>query len=84
MYTVILTAQAEKDLKKLSRIVLERIANSLRTLQENPRPMGVKKLQGEKDAYRVRAGDYRIVYRIVDQEVLVVVIKIAHRREVYR
>ena len=84
MYAVILTAQAEKDLKKLPRIVLERIANSLRALQENPRPMGVKKLQGEKDAYRVRAGDYRIVYRIVDQEVLVVVIKIAHRREVYR
>lgn len=84
MYSVVLTTQAEKDLKKLPRTVLERIANSLRTLQENPRPMGVKKLQAEKDAYRVRVGDYRIVYRIVEQAILVVVIKIAHRREVYR
>lgn len=84
MYSVVLTTQAEKDLKKLPRTILERIANSLRTLQENPRPMGVKKLQAEKDAYRVRVGDYRIVYRIVEHEVLVVVIKIAYRREVYR
>ena len=50
----------------------------------NPRPQGVKKLKGECDAYRIRVGDYRVVYEIFDREIRVLVIAIGHRRDIYR
>ena len=53
-------------------------------LAENPRPQGCKKLKGDDNLWRVRAGDYRIVFSIHDDLLLVLVIRIAHRREVYR
>lgn len=83
-YVVSLTSQAEKDLRKLPKAVAERVAKALRALAEAPRPSGVKKLQAVDNAYRIRIGDYRIVYEIIDQQVTVIVIKIGHRREVYR
>lgn len=61
----------------------QRIVRRIQSLSENPRPPGCQKLSGY-DRYRIRQGDYRIVYEIRDLEVLVVVIKIGHRRDVYR
>jgi mRNA interferase RelE/StbE len=83
-YRVELTNKAEKSLKQLPTDHQVRIANVLLELQINPRPNGVKKLKGEWDFYRVRVGDYRVVYEIFDQEIRVVVIAIGHRREIYR
>jgi mRNA interferase RelE/StbE len=84
LYSIELTNKAEKELKQLSSDHQTRIAKALVELKINPRPHGVKKLKGQSDIYRIRAGDYRVVYEIVDLEIRVVVIAIGHRRDVYR
>ena len=61
-----------------------RIVKSLHGLEDNPRPPGCVKLQGNEELYRVRAGDYRIVYQIRDTVLLVLVVQIGHRGEIYR
>jgi mRNA interferase RelE/StbE len=61
-----------------------RLAAKLEALAENPRPAGVTKLQGEANAWRIRVGDYRVLYTIEDRRPVVLVIKIGHRRDVYR
>ena len=81
-YTVELTLSAQKQLSKLPNIIAERIEESLLELEENPRPVGCKKLKG-RTAYRIRIGDYRAIYTINDTVLTVIVIKIGHRREVY-
>ncbi len=83
-YRLELKPSAAKSLSKLPRTVQRAIAAVLEELTENPRPRGVTKLAGEEDLYRVRAGDYRVVYTIRDQVLLVLVVRIAHRKEVYR
>jgi mRNA interferase RelE/StbE len=62
----------------------ERVIKTLESLEENPRPSGVKKLQGGGNLYRVRSGDFRIIYSIEDARLVVLVVKIGNRREVYR
>ena len=84
MYQVVVERAAEKDLKRLSTQIRSRVANALRALAENPRPSGSRKLAGTKDDWRVRVGDYRIIYEIADVIRVVRVQRIRHRREVYR
>lgn len=84
MYTILLNASAEKDLRKLSRPILERINRKILGLRENPRPVGVRKLSGTIDGWRIRVGEYRIVYQISDASQIVTVIRVRHRRDVYR
>lgn len=85
-YSVSLTKSARKELDKLSERVQERIADLLKMLAINPfsELLQVKKLKGERDLYRARVGDYRVVYCVINSEVHVVVIKIGHRKDVYR
>ncbi|MBA5867439.1 MAG: type II toxin-antitoxin system RelE/ParE family toxin [Nitrospira sp. CR1.3] len=83
-YTVLLAPPAERQLKTFIPATQKRIVKRLKTLQGNPRPHGVKKLTGEDDLYRFREGDYRIIYTIRDRELIVLVLKIADRKEVYR
>jgi len=71
-------------MKKLSADILKRVIKALVKLEQEPRPPGVKKLSGEDELYRIRVGDYRIVYQIRDNELVVLVVRVAHRREVYR
>lgn len=82
-YTVRLKPSAERALSKLARDVQARILDKLDKLAENPFPSGVEKMHDEP-GYRVRVGDYRIVYDVLHHEVTVFVIRIGHRREVYR
>ena len=82
-YRVALTASAEKELHRLPSRVVARIVPRLEHLEESPRPPGCKKLQGGDNEWRIRAGDYRIVYEIDDQAKTVEVTRIAHRRGVY-
>ena len=82
-YQVIIQRPAEKELDALQVSVHKRIVARLLTLEENPRPTGVKKLQGQ-ESYRLRAGDYRILYTIDDKSKKVFVVAVGHRREVYR
>ena len=84
MYQVVVERSAEKDLKRLSPGIRSRVAIALRGLGENPRPSGSRKLAGTKNDWRVRVGDYRIIYEIADVIRVVRVHRIRHRREVYR
>ena len=83
-YSILFAPPAERQLKSFAEPVQRRIARRLRTLAENPRPHGVKKLAGEENLYRIREGNYRIVYTIRDKELIVLVVKIGARKEVYR
>jgi len=83
-YTVEFTASALREFKTLDRAVQHRIAPRIDELAKNPIPPGAKKLRGEPSHYRIRVGDYRIIYRIEGSRVAIVVVKIGHRREVYR
>ncbi len=84
-YTVQLKPAAERDLKKVKdQAVLHRLVRAIDGLATNPRPPNVKALQGNNSILRIRVGDYRILYTIEDTALLVLVIRIGHRREVYR
>jgi len=70
-------------MKKLPREIQMRIIERVEELASNPRPAGVKKLVSEDNLYRVRVGEYRAVYQIRDRELIVLIVKVGHRREVY-
>ena len=84
MYAVLLEAAAERSLRRLEVAVFRRVGCVLRSLADNPRPHGCRKLTGSDRDWRIRVGDYRIVYEIDDQVREVRVMRIRHRREVYR
>jgi mRNA interferase RelE/StbE len=75
---------AERDLGALERRDRVRVARKIDALADNPRPPGVEKLRGGEDLWRVRVGDYRVIYAIRDEILVLLVIRIGHRREVYR
>jgi mRNA interferase RelE/StbE len=74
----------ERDLKRIDRAAVPQILAAVEALEEQPRPAGVKKLRGSQATWRIRVGDYRVVYEINDDVLLVLVVRIAHRRDVYR
>ena len=76
--------RAERELASLPDDVRRRIARRIDALQIEPRPRGCQKLVGRDGVYRLRAGDYRILYRIADAVLVVMVIRIGHRRDIYR
>ena len=82
-YRVELAPAARRQMKKLSAAIQKRITGRLRKLAVNPRPSGMKKLSDEHDLYRVRVGDYRIIYTIRDEELIVLVVKIGDRKRIY-
>ncbi len=82
-YSLELKRSAQKELDALEDSVFRRIDRRIMTLADNPRPAGCKKMKGFKDHWRVRAGDWRVVYIIDDVAEVVSVTRIAHRREVY-
>jgi len=84
IYSILLAPPAERQLKAFAPAVQKRLVKRLKSLGTNPRPQGVKKLAGEDDLYRIREGDYRIIYMIQDKKLIVLVLKIGDRKEVYR
>ena len=85
-HEVRLSESAQKDLTKLQGEARRRVLAKLADLSLDPKPQGIKQLQGFTNVFRIRAGDYRIVYRIERGEivVLVIVLRIRHRKDVYR
>ncbi len=83
-YQIELTNGTLKQLKKLPSDIRERIDFKIQELAVNPRPDQVKKLESELSLYRIRVGDYRVIYQIQDDVLLIIVVKVKHRREVYR
>ena len=84
IYAVYYAPSADRDLRKLSREVQLRVHPRIADLANDPRPPGAKKLKGTEALWRIRVGDYRVVYEIREQILLVLVVRVAHRREVYR
>ncbi len=82
-YRLLIKRAAVKELEGIPRKDRQRLATRMRALATHPRPPGAEKLSGH-DLYRIRQGHYRILYEIVDTDVTVTVIKIGHRRAVYR
>lgn len=83
-YTVDIARRAVKSLARLPRAEQQRVRAAIDLLADEPRPPGCIALIGEQSVYRVRVGDYRIVYEVVDARLVVQVIRIGHRRDVYR
>jgi mRNA interferase RelE/StbE len=83
-YTIDFRPSAHKAIDKLSTSIYNRIQPRIDALAENPRPAGSVKLSGTGNMYRIRAGDYRIVYEIHDDRRIVIVLIVARRRDVYR
>lgn len=83
-YEIQISKSASKRIKNLSSELQERIEAKIDSLAIEPRPDGVKKLKGRENSYRVRAGNYRILYDIFDNILLVSVVEIGHRRNIYQ
>ncbi len=84
MYEVYLERAAENDLKRLPITTFHRIIPQIRALAENPRPSGCRKLAGSKNDWRIRVGDYRVLYEIDEKTRAVRIMRVRHCREVYR
>lgn len=82
-YSIRIKRSAERELRSLPKAYLARVVKRIKDLSSDPRPPGCQKLSGH-DRYRVRQGDYRIIYCIDDAQSIVEVVKIGHRREIYR
>jgi mRNA interferase RelE/StbE len=82
-YRIEFAPLARRQIKKLPREVQKRIIDRVEELAINPRPAGVKKLVSGENLFRVRVGEYRAIYQIRDRELIVVIVKVGHRREIY-
>ena len=82
-YNIQIKPSAKKELEKLPKKDLQKIVLKIQDLAREPRPAGCEKLSGEAK-YRIRQGNYRIVYSIADNELIIYVVKIGHRRDIYR
>jgi mRNA interferase RelE/StbE len=83
-YRVVLARSAERDLSGLPESTQDRLIRAVDALATTPRPSGVKKLRGTRDLWRIRVGDYRVIYRVDDVKRLVDISHVRHRREAYQ
>ena len=83
-WRILVTASARRAILRLPDHAARRIERAIDALADNPRPAGVRKLVGAEDLYRIRIGDYRIVYQIQERSATVTVVRIGHRGDVYR
>ena len=82
-YRVEFTTAAARQVRKLTRPARDRVLEAISGLREDPRPPAAKKLVGEQTAWRIRIGDYRVIYDVFDGELVVTVVRAGHRRDVY-
>jgi mRNA interferase RelE/StbE len=83
-YNIVLSPLAERQFRNLSTFIQRRLKPHIDSLALDPRPSGTSKVKGEANLYRIRVGDYRVVYYVWDSHQHILIAKIAHRREVYR
>ncbi len=82
-YQIFIERFAVKQILKLDKNAIPLIKSAIAGLADNPRPFGYKKLKGE-EAYRIRVGSYRIIYEIDDHKIIVTVVSVGHRKDIYR
>lgn len=83
-YKIVWKRSAQKELKQLPKIAIERVIQAVEQLSESPCPSGVKKLAGTDHTYRLRVGNYRIVYCVLASILTIEIIRVRHRKDVYR
>lgn len=83
-YRIEFTHRAKKQFQSLTHEVQLRLRPRIESLAQSPRPGGVKKLSASENLYRIREGDYRVIYQVQDKVLLILVLKIGHRRDIYR
>ncbi|MEW6379410.1 MAG: type II toxin-antitoxin system RelE/ParE family toxin [bacterium] len=83
-YTIEFSPGAARQFKDIPKKDQVRIKNRINALAENPYPPDTKKLTNEHDLYRIRTGDYRVIYTVRSNELIILIVKIGHRREIYR
>ncbi|MEL6927379.1 MAG: type II toxin-antitoxin system RelE/ParE family toxin [Cyanobacteria bacterium J06600_6] len=83
-YTIKFDRKVKKDFRSIPIQDIKRIKSAIQDLCNDPRPNGCTKLKGSNDYYRIRVGSYRIVYSIEDKNLLVLVVRVGHRRDIYR
>jgi mRNA interferase RelE/StbE len=83
LYSVQIERPALKSLKKLPPDAIKNIKESIEELKQNPRPNGYKKLKGNENLYRIRSGNYRVIYQIQEKVLIVLVVRIGDRKDVY-
>lgn len=84
IYKIEFTKSAEKQLADFPKTDIKKIAKKIDKLASNPFPPGSKKLEGKEEVYRIRQGDYRILYSVFEKKLIVLVLKIGNRKEIYR
>ena len=84
MYSIEFDKSVQKTLSKLPNEVIKKILDAIAELADNARPNGCKKLQSKGDFYRIRVGNYRVIYDINDDELLILVVEIGNRKEIYK
>jgi mRNA interferase RelE/StbE len=84
VYEILLERNAERALKKLPKDMFDRVVLEIKSLAQNPKPHGVRKIVGSKNDWRIRVGHYRVLYEIDEEAKAVKVMRIRHRREIYR
>ncbi|NDV61931.1 type II toxin-antitoxin system RelE/ParE family toxin [Puniceicoccales bacterium CK1056] len=82
-YKIVIKRSATKEIERIPKSHRKRIVSKIQELSKEPRPLGVKKLSGE-EKYRIRQGDYRILYKVEDSIITVTVVKVGNRKDVYR
>lgn len=82
-YHVLIDAAARRQIKKLPTTVQESLLARITLLEEDPRPLGCKKLKGRKNEYRIRSGNYRVIYAVEDAKLMVRVVRAGHRKDAY-
>jgi mRNA interferase RelE/StbE len=83
-YKILYRASVKRELRRLDVPTVKRIDAAILALADNPRPSGCVRLSGQSHLWRIRVGDYRVLYEIQDRQLIVLVVSVAHRREVYR
>lgn len=83
-YKIIIDDEALKEFATLPKKVQRQIAGKIDALAHNPRPTGYGQLEGRPDLFKIRSGDYRIIYKVEDDRVLVLIVRIRHRKDVYK
>ncbi len=83
-YKIQVSGTAEKVLKKIPKKDIVKVVQAIQQLAINPFPEGCRKLKGEEDIYRVRQGNYRIIYEIEGKKLVILILKIGHRKDIYK
>lgn len=83
-YKIEITTTAEKSLRKIPKKDIQKIVDAIQILAISPFPEGCRKLKGEEDIYRVRQGNYRIIYEVIEKKLIILVLKVGHRKDIYK